>query len=481
MELQLSDFENRVLEGLKLCGVKLQGGQALSGEQALSGGQGAPGGRAIGAAVSGGADSLSLLYSLAEITRAFSLPLKVITVNHFIRPDEESCGDAQFVLAQCQALRAASYDLSCDLVELPRGAVDELARERGGGTEDAARYLRYQAFEAFMQKYQLEALCLAHNKNDQLETLLMRFLQGSWTESSSGIQLRRTCHFGHGGAEESAYVRPLLNIDRSQIEAYLKERGLTWRTDATNSDTSYLRNRVRSLLVPLLNENFTGWQKALLNGAEKAALDSEIISQAVESVKINDSLIEQGQLSILRSDFDPLPQGLKIRLLMKMCNLLGLDSRIPYSFFKDLLLSFGNQSNQLVKKYFAKLEFTQKKDSLFVKKCNKIHTDLVFFDIIEESGKYQFPFGSLEVDDNIRINGNVIKLKPFYPFCLRNLMPGDEVLCADGKMKSLADVFAGWKVSAEDKPIIPLIADLHDGEIKAVCASFLGYKDWIVK
>ncbi|MCR4630061.1 MAG: tRNA lysidine(34) synthetase TilS [Treponema sp.] len=469
MDLQLSEFENRVLEGLKLCGVDLQGGQGALERPGVQLAPAEPGARAIGAAVSGGADSLSLLYSLAEITRALSISLKVITVNHFIRPDEESCGDAQFVLEQCKSLQATGYDLSCNLVELPRGAVDELARKRGGGIEEAARYLRYQAFEAFMKKNELEVLCLAHNKNDQLETLLMRFLQGSWSESSSGIQMRRPLSGG-----QAAYVRPLLNIDRSEIEAYLKERGLTWRTDATNSDTAYFRNRVRAQLVPLLNENFSGWQKALLNGAEKAMLDAEVINQQVELIEIDKTLEEEGLLSLSISIFKNLLPAIQIRLLMKMFNILGLDSRIPYQFFKDFLTSFAC-------KRYSDIEISVKKDRLFVKKCKKIHTDLVFFDIIKEEGEYDFPFGKLSAGKELLFNGCATGFSPKFPFAVRNLGPGDEVLCADGNMKKVADVFAGWKVSAEDKPLIPLIVDLQDGEIKALCAAFLGYKDWIVK
>ncbi len=467
MEEKFSDFEKRVIQGLEASGVQL--------DSARGGG----GARALGAAVSGGADSISLLYSLAKIARAHKVPLKVITVNHFIRPDKETCGDAQFVVAQCQDLRAAGYDLECDLVELARGAVDQVARERGGGTEEAARFLRYQAFAAFIQKHKLQALCLAHNKNDQLETLLMRFLQGSWTESAAGIQRRR--EVSADGTISSAYVRPLLDIDRQDIEAYLTSRNLTWRTDATNSDTAYLRNRIRNVLAPVLNQNFPGWQTALLTGAEKAEQDSLVIQRAVAAIPIDTSCQAQGQVSIDRSLFDTAPQAVQIRLLVKMCNLLGQQSRLPYQFFKDVLLSLSEWDNQPVKKYFANLEISLKKDKVFVKKCNKIHTDLVFFDIIEESGKYDFPFGTMEVSADIIINGLATGIKPKFPFCVRNIMPGDEVLCADGKMKSVTDVYASWKVSAEERPLIPIIADLQNGEIIALCAAFLGYKDWIVK
>ena len=150
--------------------------------------------------------------------------------------------------------------------ELEKGQVAALADKKSIGIEAAARELRYEAFENFIVQKDLKCLCLAHNKNDQLETLLMRFLQGAGTQSRSGIPQVR-----------GKYVRPLLNIERAQIEEYLTQKNISWRNDSTNSDTSYLRNRIRSDLVPVLNEKFSGWDKAVLTGAQKAADDAEVL------------------------------------------------------------------------------------------------------------------------------------------------------------------------------------------------------------
>ena len=405
----LCDFEKRVLEGLNACGV--------SDECAL------------GAAVSGGADSVSLLYSLSHICRLLGMSLKVITVNHFIRDDEETCGDAAFVVEQCEALHSQGYDVECEVVELARGAVTECARERGGGIEEAARFLRYQAFEKFALRHNLKALCLAHNKNDQLETLLMRFLQGASVEGSQGIQKRR-----------GFYVRPLLEISRSEIEDYLRSQNVSWRTDSTNCDTAYLRNRIRNVLVPVLNKNFGGWQNAVLSGAEKAALDSEIISRAVENAFAGEGPVvptvpanptaKNAFLSIPRATFDPLPDGVKIRVLMKMCNQLGEEGRIPYSFLKDVISAFSTAnvqqgSNSFIIKQYSSIEISQKKDAVFVKKANKNHTDLVFFDIIEEKGEYEFPFGTLTAGEVLYLNGTATGFKPQFPFIVRNFCIGD--------------------------------------------------------
>ena len=183
---------------------------------------------------------------------------------------------------------------------------------------------------------------------------------------------------------------------------------------------------------------------------------------------------------------------------MKMCGLLeknqaGENSeRIPFSFFKDVLsAAYGSSGGaaQAVQthspaqtkpfsKFFSDIEISVKKDCLFVKKHKKIHTDLVFFDIIEEKGSYDFPFGRLfvQADGQIIINDFATDLKCRFPFCVRNFCPGDEVLNAEGKMKSIADVFAGWKIPERERALVPLIQALNaEGEIKALLAGFLGY------
>lgn len=456
-----SDFERKVLEGLNDCGVSAHRTDCL------------------GVAVSGGADSVALLYSLAEISRDVGFALKVITVNHFMRPDDEACADAEFVRQCCESLKSQGVNLECEVTELGRGAVAALAGQRHGGAEDAARFLRYQAFEAFIKKHSLAFLCLAHNKNDQAETILMRFLQGGGADSLAGIARRR-----------GFFVRPLLGIDRSDIEAYLRAKNIAWRKDSTNNDTAYLRNRIRHKLVPFLSKNFPGWQGAVLSGAEKSQMDAQLISDAVESAAriITQDSDSHGnvRVSVPFGDFLAFPDGIKIRLLLRMCNLLGFDGRIPHQFLKDVLAGLAarqkNQTAVFGPKRFANLEIYLKKERVFAKKSEKIHTDLVFFDIIRKKGIYDFPFGTLTADGRLVFNAHSTDFQIEFPFCVRNFCAGDEVLCADGKFKNVSDVFADWKVSEDDKPLIPLVVSLRNGgEIRGIFAEFLGYKDWIVK
>jgi len=433
----------------------------------------------LGVAVSGGADSLSLLLSLSEIFPQ----LYVITINHNIRPASESQGDVDFVREICEELNKNGHDIVFESVELESGLVNKEAAVRGGGIEEAARFLRYEAFNNFIKKYQLQALCLAHNKNDQLETLLMRFLQGSPLEALGGIRKRR-----------DYFVRPLLEISRNEIETYLDSRGYKWRTDKSNYETEYFRNRIRHKLVPLLDCEFPGWQKALLSGAEKACEDWEIIKALTSDIKL--SLSDKGCVELPLKAFMKLPDSIKYRKLLEACNLLGEASRIPRGFLKDVINSIVSDS---FTKRFGSIIIIRKKEALFVKKYNIDNTDYVFFDIINKSGDYEFPFGILSVyniEENLNKTTASVRVTGFsdcelvstadkisLPFCIRSVQMDDSSVCADGSEKKVTDILSDWHIPPETRSSVPVIQNLNDKSQQIVCifAGFLGYKDWIVK
>ncbi len=440
----VSNFEDQVLKGLHSCGVKLND---VSSE-----------GGVLGAAVSGGADSVSLLISLCSLCKAQNIPLKVITVNHYIREQSETCGDVDFVKSLCESLAGEGFDIELTVYELQKGEVAALADKKGIGLEAAARELRYKAFEAFIKDKKLSYLCLAHNKNDQLETLLMRFLQGAGTDTCGGIPLVRR-----------KFIRPLLGIERTQIEEYLTEKKISWRNDSTNSDTSYLRNRIRAELVPLLNEHFSGWDKAVLCGAQKANDDAEVF----EDILAGSLSLSKGSSDV--KSFFELPRALKIRALLAAANEAGFDERIPYVFLRDVCECCDCADNYIgrkVEKRFSNLCFILDENGVTVKKSDEVQNEIVFSAIIEKSGFYEIPAGQVFVPDGLE-----------FPVLMRSWRAGDEVQTADGGTKKLADVFADWHVPLPKRQSIPVVQELKTPEQKIVCilGSSFGYKDWIVK
>ncbi len=438
----------------------------------------------IGVAVSGGADSTALLTALAHLSKQLNFQIKVVTINHNIRPSEETAGDADFVQKYCKKLAEKGYDVICTCYELLKGKVHETDEKREKGEEEAARFLRYQKFIQFVNKENLEILCLAHNQNDQLETLLMRFLQGSSGLPSAGIQKRR-----------GVYLRPLISISRSEIEQYLCCQNIDWCTDKTNNNIRYFRNRIRNKLMPVLDFCVPGWRKSLLSGAEKTSEDEEVISLFLEKSPVwqkSDKYPFCVQMSFEK--FVSLPNAIKRRLLYDAFARIGCNKRIPNSFITTIC-NWDCLNNELKKAgklnvSTAGLTAAVEEEKLFLYKGIKNKTDSGFFVIIKEPGEYQLPCCDIEVYKNngklfVRFSDlNVQNISVFdFPFCIRSIEIGDCIDTAEGSQKEISSIFANWHVLEKDRNLLPVIQELNTAEQKniAIVGSVKGYPDWLIK
>ena len=182
------------------------------------------------AAVSGGIDSTALLLALSDL-RNDGFAIRAAHVHHHLRGDESDADEA-FVRELC-----ARLDIALDVAD---GTLDEDA-VRTRGIEAAAREIRYRRLEEIRVCAEIHYVATAHQKNDQAETVLMRLLTGSGIAGLRGIHPVR----------EDGFIRPLLDVTRAEIEAYLTEKGVTARVDSSNDNARFLRNRVRLLVREL--------------------------------------------------------------------------------------------------------------------------------------------------------------------------------------------------------------------------------------
>ena len=187
----------------------------------------------VGVAVSGGADSVCLLHVLAELAPRWNLHLSVLHLDHQLRAGE-SAEDARFVreLAQTHGLPFLLEQID----------VARLARERGENLEQTARKARHRFFVDWLQSAPGDRVALGHTRSDQAETVLFRFLRGAGTAGLAGIR----------PVSREGFVRPLIAIDRVDVERFLQDHGIPWREDATNVSLDFARNRIRRELLPRL-------------------------------------------------------------------------------------------------------------------------------------------------------------------------------------------------------------------------------------
>jgi tRNA(Ile)-lysidine synthase len=225
-----------------------------------------PPGTGFLAAVSGGADSTAMLAGLAALRRKQGFTLYCLHVEHGLRPAEESEGDAEAVRRLCKKLY-----LPCRIVHIARGRIVEAAGRWGTGIEAAARVFRHRVWLKESQRLGTERVLAAHTRDDVLELILMRFLRGSGPAGLAGIPRERGC-----------VLRPMLALGREDVLGYLEDSGIPYRTDSTNADTKYLRNRIRLKLIPQLNMLFPGWQKPVLSLAETQAMSASFLKAEAE-------------------------------------------------------------------------------------------------------------------------------------------------------------------------------------------------------
>ena len=189
----------------------------------------------IGLAVSGGADSTALLAALADLQSTLGFRAVVLHVDHGLRPDSHD--DARFV-----ADLAARFGLPCHTL---RARIRRRPRE---SLEMAARRTRLAFFARMTRTLGLDAIATGHHADDVAETFIMRMARGAGPEGLAG--LKPVSH-----VDGITFIRPLLGLRDADLRAYLRRRGLTWREDSTNADTSILRNKVRHVILPFLREH----------------------------------------------------------------------------------------------------------------------------------------------------------------------------------------------------------------------------------
>ncbi len=191
-----------------------------------------PGARVV-AAVSGGADSVALAHLLAELSRAGAVTLAgVAHLDHRLR-GAESTRDREFSSTLATTL---GVPFVCEEIDV----LGE-ARRRGESVEQAARSLRYAFLERARLRLAAELVAVAHTRDDQAETVLMRILRGTGTRGLAAILPLR-----------DRVVRPLLDVRREDLLQYLEKHGYAWVEDSTNQDRSILRNWIRHELLPFV-------------------------------------------------------------------------------------------------------------------------------------------------------------------------------------------------------------------------------------
>ena len=185
--------------------------------------------------VSGGPDSMTLLSILLKLKEEFNLKIYVAHVNHMLR--ENAIKDEEYVKKFCEKNNIEMF--------IKKANISEIAKKEKIGLEEAGRNIRYNFFEEVLKNTKSNKIAIAHNLNDKAETIIMNTLRGSGVSGLKGIEAKR-----------KKYIRPLIEIERYEIEKYCIENEINPRHDESNDDNTYTRNKIRNIIIPYIRNEF---------------------------------------------------------------------------------------------------------------------------------------------------------------------------------------------------------------------------------
>jgi len=240
------------------------------------------GGERVVVSVSGGPDSVALLLFLTELADEMDLKLSVFHLDHMIR-GEDSRQDAIFVQRLADRLGLVAEVVEVDVKNDPGSA--------RRSPQDAARTIRLERLLDFAERRQADRVAVGHTADDQVETFLMRMVQGAGLTGLAGI-----------GPVSGMIIRPLIETWRFEVEDYLARKNQSARMDRTNLEMGYLRNRVRYKLLPCIVSEFGNAAKSvILRDVESLAKDREMFQELARTAFGDVARFEEGQVRVDRS------------------------------------------------------------------------------------------------------------------------------------------------------------------------------------
>lgn len=304
-------------------------------------------GDTVVAGVSGGPDSLALLYVLNFLKKEFGLKLHIAHLDHMLR--RGSASDRKFVEKVANNL---NIPVTCEKINIKVIAAS-------GGLEEICRNARLGFIFKVAREIKADKIALGHNLDDQAETVLMRILRGAGLSGLSGMLPKKEI-------QGFTIVRPLIEVKRKEIEAFLKRKKLVPRIDPTNCQDIYLRNKIRNKLLPDLEKNYNrNIKQVLSHTAESIARDYDFINKiSIETAKRLGPNINLRKFSRLH------PSLRRMVLRWRISRLKGNTRRINFAHIQeieDLILTRPVNSvvdlpgNIRVKKTRLSLVFSRRK------------------------------------------------------------------------------------------------------------------------
>ncbi|NEZ47999.1 tRNA lysidine(34) synthetase TilS [Clostridium niameyense] len=402
-------------------------------------------------AVSGGPDSICLLDILNSLKNELSIKeLYVAHLNHCIR-GVDADNDEKYVENYCKAHKLSFFGRKVDVIKL--------AKDQGISTESAGRKARYDFFYELKKNLNAEKIAIAHNANDQAETMLMRIMRGTGLEGLVGIKPVR----------DNIYIRPLIKVMREDIENYCLNNNLNPRIDKTNLENIYTRNKIRLELIPFIKNNFN---EDIINTLVRLSNILSKDNNYLEKVTLQEYeryCSNKGKKVIISKEAFYKEDAIITRVIRKaLSNICGNLNNFQNKHIYEVI---NLQNNSTGKKILLpnNIKVENIYGNIYIGKYNKST-------ILKNEKKHLLSLGNNSIN-NLEIQINILKEKPTYinksnkyiqffdwdKICnkklyIRNRQSGDRFtpLGMNGS-KKIKDIFMDLKVPREERDAIHLI------------------------
>lgn len=427
------------------------------------------------AAFSGGADSTALLALLSALRNRRSVSLIALYVDHALRPRRERTAELATVIRTAETLEVP---LLCSF--LPPGYI--AAGQQAGGVEASARRVRYRILREAAERLQCTAVCTAHTRDDQVETVLMRVLQGAGLEGIAGIgeigemgeNEETGGPQGHSGvfngaaASASQVLRPLLSVDRTALQDYLRNRGLGWSEDSTNRDEHYLRNALRHRLLPVLRETVPGCEEGILTLAEKAGKARDALLVRAELPPVHPR--QDGAETDWRR-FSALTDWGREEMVYRLFHAVSTadEYRLPYRFVRTAAEQAGRVADGIAARGHG---ITLEREGN-VLRCSRsvVSSSKIGYLVRIEPGRYRLwerMLCTVQFLSSPPEEGDIPYSRELQPYLLRSPREGDRIALSGGHRKALKQLLYELDIPAEERFLVPVVQ--NRGGIAAVCA-----------
>ena len=403
--------------------------------------------------LSGGPDSVCLLHILSRMKDEWDLEIYAAHLNHQIRGIEAQ-KDAFYISKLCEEMGITFFIKSIN--------VPEYCERNGVSIEEGARQLRYEMFSEIKDKTKANKIAIGHNLNDQAETILMRIMRGTGLQGLKGIDYIR----------DGVIIRPILDIERKDIEEYCKHYKLNPRIDQSNLESIYTRNKIRLDLIPYMKDNFnSNVIESIVRMGNSLRSDNDYLENEA-LIKFKDiSKINSDSVELKINSYTNLHSAIKVRVLRNAIKqILGDTNFIDQRHIDDIIELEDESKIDKVINLPRGIFVYRKKDSIIITNKEIVIEELEFCYNIPSNGFIKIREIGVVIETQVMSIDKYKRSKSdksckWFDFnkieggiVARNRRTGDKIKLSGGS-KKIKDLFIDIKIPKEDRSKVPIIAD----------------------